>query len=126
MCTSVVLYPREENVYCPALTEEGQREPAPGFSGPFCETTTDCDRYSYFNAVAVLYPFPIINHSFVSTVILGTESSLAIKLCLTATIIVVIIKKGNTMNSFSLFQGETTKIMGERHKKADLSCLVRY
>ena len=38
----------------------GQQKSAPSFSGPGCETAIGCDRYSYINAVAILYPSSVL------------------------------------------------------------------
>lgn len=41
-----------------------------------CGAAFDCNTYPYFNADSKMYPFPLINHRFVSTVILCPESLL--------------------------------------------------
>lgn len=41
-----------------------------------CAAAFDCKAYPYFNAVSKLCHFPLINHRFVSTIILGPEGLL--------------------------------------------------
>lgn len=41
-----------------------------------CGAAFDYNAYPYFNADSKVYPFPLINHRFVSTVVLGPESLL--------------------------------------------------
>lgn len=53
---------------------------------PCCETHMGSNAYSSSNAVSIWYPIPEIRYTFVSTVIVGSVSLLAVVPCLTAAV----------------------------------------
>lgn len=87
---------QRENASCPALPESGQDNPSLNLAspGPGCEAAIGRDRYSYVNAVVTLHPFPVnCRLDALSFWVLWFFFNYQ-----TATIIAVIVRKGNKIN----------------------------